>query len=144
MSPLPVWLNKYIGIPYVDKGRDFSGVDCYGLIYLIYRTEFNIPLPHYLDAYPSANDKWAASKAVSKGLTEGWEKVKIPQFGDMLILNILGRPWHCGMMISLTRFIHAPIHHLVSMERLNNPIWTQRINGFYRYKDFKQGNSNQD
>lgn len=137
MSQLPVWLNKYIGIPYQDKGRDFNGIDCYGLIYLIYNTEFNIKLPHYLDSYSSADDKETASKAVIQGLTDGWERVEKPKFGDMVVLNIMARPWHCGLMVHESMFVHAPVRALVSMERLDRPIWTKRLNGFYRHKEYK-------
>ena len=44
------WVNDYIGIPYKFGGRDFSGVDCYGLCCLIYKEEYGEQLPDWLFA----------------------------------------------------------------------------------------------
>jgi len=41
--------SKYIGLPYKNKGRNFNGVDCYGIVYLIYKEEKNINLPDFSD-----------------------------------------------------------------------------------------------
>ena len=35
-------ISKYLGIPYQHRGSDNSGVDCYGLPRLFYKTEFGI------------------------------------------------------------------------------------------------------
>jgi hypothetical protein len=41
------WLNDYIGIPYVEGGRDYKGCDCYGLVKLVYQFEYGIELPDW-------------------------------------------------------------------------------------------------
>jgi cell wall-associated NlpC family hydrolase len=40
-------INKYVGIPFVDRGNSFSGCDCYGLIRLFYKTEYSIGIPEF-------------------------------------------------------------------------------------------------
>ena len=42
-------LSKFIGIPYKHLGRDFTGFDCYGLVWLAYKEILNIELPDYTD-----------------------------------------------------------------------------------------------
>jgi cell wall-associated NlpC family hydrolase len=39
--------DKYVGIPFIDRGSSFNGADCYGLIRLIYKTEFGIDIPEF-------------------------------------------------------------------------------------------------
>jgi cell wall-associated NlpC family hydrolase len=41
-------LRRYIGIPFVDRGDQFTGADCYGLLRLFYREELGISImdPH--------------------------------------------------------------------------------------------------
>jgi len=46
-----MWYNKYIGIPYQEKGRSETGVDCWGLVKLVYEKDFNILVPGFTDSY---------------------------------------------------------------------------------------------
>ena len=42
-----MWANKYVGLPWAWKGRTSEGVDCYGLLRLVYRDERGIALPEH-------------------------------------------------------------------------------------------------
>ena len=42
------WLNRYIGKPYKYGGRDMEGLDCYGLVKVIYNDRYNLKLPDWL------------------------------------------------------------------------------------------------
>lgn len=42
------WLNRYIGKPYKYGGRDLEGLDCYGLVKLIYQDRYGLKLPDWL------------------------------------------------------------------------------------------------
>jgi cell wall-associated NlpC family hydrolase len=39
--------TRFQFIPYRDGGRDYNGIDCWGLIYLVYRDILHIELPTY-------------------------------------------------------------------------------------------------
>ena len=38
-------ISKFVGIPFVSKGRSFNGCDCYGLVKLYYKEILNIDIP---------------------------------------------------------------------------------------------------
>ena len=65
-------------------------------------------LPDYLDAYTSSNDGDSVAAAVTSGLRDGWVRVNDPREGDLLILRIAARPWHCGVMVNSCMFLHWP------------------------------------
>lgn len=43
------WAEKYLHIPFKDRGDNFDGCDCWGLVCLIFRERRNIELPLYED-----------------------------------------------------------------------------------------------
>lgn len=136
---LPAWAGPYIGIPYADKGRDHSGVDCWGLVKLILEEVFGVRLPGFGAAYGTAADKLAGVLVIQAGALDGWEATTSPQPGDLVVFRVAGRPWHCGVMASRTHFLHAPNRDrfggvlIVSAERIDSPMWKPRVIAFYRH-----------
>ena len=57
-------MNSYIGIPYKNRGRDRSGVDCWGLVQLWYQEQLGITVDDYLYAYTAANDFESVTQAI--------------------------------------------------------------------------------
>lgn len=135
----PEWVAGYIGIPYKDKGRDRSGCDCWGLVRLILGEVFGISVPSYAGDYVEASDSSSVTEAVQQGLRDGWRKVEGARGGDLLILRIAGRPWHCGLLVTPRLFLHAPAKDrggrplLSCIDRLDSPMWARRISGIYRH-----------
>ena len=42
------WVQDYVGLPYEMCGRSFEGVDCWGLVVMVYRNELGIVLPDWV------------------------------------------------------------------------------------------------
>lgn len=78
MSAVPAEYASFIGLPYADKGRDRDGVDCWGLVKLVYAEVAGIVLPDYSDAYTRPGDHASVAAAVESGLKDGWQRVERP------------------------------------------------------------------
>jgi len=122
--------NKYISLSYKDHGRSFEGVDCWGLIYLIYKTEYNIILPTY-DTYITSGDIKTVSRTIINNLHQ-WQAITSPQFSDIIILNIAHQPTHVGFVIDNNKMLHVLQGCNSVIESYNNPMWKKRIFGFVR------------
>ena len=133
MKPAP-WAGKYVGIPFVDKGRDKNGCDCYGLLRLIYLNEFDLDLPLYLDRYDSTTDRDQIKRAVKADLFENWVQIQTPRAGDGVLLRIMGQPIHVGVMFSQFAFLHTEKGINCCTQRVDGPRWQKRVLGTYRHK----------
>lgn len=133
MSILPAWAAPYVGIPYLDKGRDHAGIDCWGIVRLVLAEQFGVVLPSYDGLYADGDDWAAIGAAVRAGLTDGWDPVTATHAGDLAILKIAKRPWHCAVMIGPLHFLHANPGDSVVVDRLDSARWARRLEGLYRH-----------
>ena len=127
--------DKYVGIPYAEKGRDISGLDCYGLVRLIYKEEKNITLPSFTADY-AVQDNKRIEELIAQ-YKEGWEPADEPQVGDIVLFRILGIESHVGLVISPTHFIHVREKQDTAIESLSATKWNKRTVGFFRYSENK-------
>jgi hypothetical protein len=125
--------EKYVGIPYLKKGRDIEGLDCYGLVRLIYKNELNIDLPSFTSDY-SAGDNERIEELIAQ-YKEGWEEVQEPVVGDIIVFKVMGQEAHVGLIVSPGYFIHCRENQDSAIESLNSHKWNRRITGFFRYSE---------
>ena len=129
-------VNKYIGLPYKDNGRDEQGIDCWGLARLYYKQELKIDLPSFSENYngeTSENIKELVSQQ-----KEHWTETKEPIPGDLVLFNIYGEPTHIGVYIGDSKFLHARDKKDSVIESLTSPQWNKRIVGFFKYSEKRQ------
>ena len=123
--------NKYIGLPYTSNGRDESGIDCWGLVRLFYKQEYDIDLPSYTEEYAGAYDTRILE--MMDQYKNNWSQVQTPEIGSVIVFNILGEPFHVGIYVGEDKFIHARDGMDSVLESVNSPKWTKRIEGYYKY-----------
>lgn len=129
-----MWYNNYVGIPYQDKGRDRSGVDCWGLVRLVYAEQYGIKLPSFVDSYEN-NVAELIEEAVNAN-KESWHLASEPKTGDIVLFNILGHASHLGVYVGTGYFLHASEGaRQAVIEKLSHPSWSRRLQGFYRYRE---------
>lgn len=124
-------LSPYLGIPYVERGRDRDGVDCYGLVFLIYREVLGIELPRYEGA-PDWRELEAVEAMLDDRLTE-W--IEVPKrdvrFGDVIVTRYQGRR-HIGISLGGSSYFHAGGCGTTN-EDLGRAFWNRRVEGCYRH-----------
>lgn len=139
MTPVAAWAAPYVGLPYRDKGRGPDAWDCWGGVRMVFADVFGLHLPDYGDAYRDGDDWASIAATVRAGLADGWDRVERPEAGDLLVLRIAARPWHCGVMVNEGQFLHWPPpgrdgrQQLSCIERVSDQRWMRRIEGFYRH-----------
>lgn len=125
------WADKYIGTPFLNKGRSKAGFDCYGLLREVYRNELGIDLPHLADDYGNCSDGETIEPIVDSQ-RDRWMKVEAPMELDVILINLKGFATHVGVVLSDHRFLHIMRGRNAVIDRYTNRIWSARIEGFYR------------
>jgi cell wall-associated NlpC family hydrolase len=124
--------SEYIGIPFVDHGRDESGCDCWGLVRLVYRNEYGIELSDLGPLYQNTEDA-AGMKQVFLAALPQWRQVEKPEIGDVVLLRIMGNPIHVGIVIDDGKMLHVEQGLDSVVERFDSSMWLKRIEGFFRH-----------
>ncbi len=134
---LEEFTRRAISVPFVEKGRDWAGWDCWGQLRLFHRDVLGVDLPSYTESYTdaghSAESRERLRTLFKKGL-DAWQRVHEPMPGDGVLLNIGGRPIHVGLAIGNGRMLHTSRKINTVIERLASPMWARRIEGFYRVR----------
>jgi cell wall-associated NlpC family hydrolase len=96
--------------PHRLGGLDRRGVDCSGLVKVLYDDLFHIHLPR--------TSKWQArcGSAIESGQ---WAA------GDLLFFRPADKGSHVGIYIADREFLHATIKRGVTISRLSEPYWQQ-------------------
>lgn len=128
--------SKYINLRFKYKGRDFSGVDCFGLVYLILKNEKQIELSEY-----DYSRKWyleGKNYIVDiKNDLQTWSSIDIEQIRPFDVILFYASPKriivnHMGLYIGEEKFIHISEDHNSRVERINDH-WISRIYAIMRY-----------
>lgn len=128
MTPNSV-AQKYLGAPYKHRGRDLAGLDCWGLVILVYR-DLGIDILDIKDY----EEGWACKgkNYFFEHYYEKWQKVSGPGFLDILLFkNGRGTPYHAGIYLENDRFIQGTNAGVV-ISQLNGK-FKDRLEGIYRY-----------
>lgn len=99
------WATPYVGIPFLDGGRDASGCDCWGLVHLVYRDLLGIELPTYGEI--SAHDVARVTERIREDSAGApWLPVTgAPRPFDVLVMR--GKPLHVGVMVDARHVLHV-------------------------------------
>jgi cell wall-associated NlpC family hydrolase len=140
---IPLWVNKYIGIPFKGDGRDERGCNCWGLVRMVLQRECGIALPAY-DTITA--DELRRIAMQMKQQSESWVQVLAGQTFDVMLMG--GRieagepqfrqqstraPVHCGVMVSETHILHVNEKTAAVAVPLTDRSVRFRLYGLYRH-----------
>ena len=119
--PMRLPVDDLIGLPYKIHGRDESGLDCFGLIWLIaFRNKTPIPDLWY---------KGFAPDLIRLSEQMNVEKIDSLQPGCVIEMEKEGR-LHLGYALDVKQMIHATHNEGVIVEDIN----TYPVKGYYVFK----------
>ena len=108
---LQIFCNRVIRVPFVDGGRDWNGLDCFGLARLCYSECLGIDLPSYGDI--SAQDMMRiALKIEEDAASQIWVAAPAPQEFDFVVMKWFAKRHigHVGIVLDKRHILHTEAH----------------------------------
>ena len=126
------WTTQYLEIPFKVHGRNETGLDCWGLVCLIYLEQFGIELPSYADDYTDLQDKNYLSKLYENEITNSdirWLSILRgqEQYGDVFLLPLAGIRVHVAVCVEPGLMIQIVKGEQVIVEEYYEAIWKKRF-----------------
>ena len=126
------WMEKYVGLPFKDFGRDFGGVDCWGLVRLVLARECGIDLPSYGEI--SARDLMRVTATIKHDSSgEPWREVNRSELKAFDVALLRGRPMHVGIMMTPKLLLHVEEATAAVLVPLTHSSVAGRLLGFRRH-----------
>jgi len=139
---IPAWAAGYIGIPFVDRGRDRKGCDCWGLKRMILAEQFGVDVPSYDDAYFSTVDPAELRRVYEEEehsgkwieVMRGYDKPGDERPGDVVLMRMSGQPTHVGVVIAKGVMLHTEKDVNSATANIDGFTWKNRVIGIYRHR----------
>lgn len=116
--------EKAILTPFLDRGRNFLGWDCWGLVVSAYRDVLGVELPSYGECYAGVRDHKALVRLTTE--RDEWSRLIDPEHGSVALIYRRGLPIHVGIVIG-RRILHCE----EGVDTIVEPFERFRFEGFY-------------
>lgn len=137
IAPPPPWAADYVGLPFRPLGRGRDGVDCWGLLCLVYRERFRIRLPDWIEPYADPHDRTAAAGQFARAAAQGWRRIdpSSAREGDAVLLRQGGVACHVGLFLGWPWLLHAEPGTETALDRLDGIRWSRRVDSVWRHPE---------
>jgi cell wall-associated NlpC family hydrolase len=127
--------SRYIGIPFRDGGRDFSGLDCWGLVRLVWREEKGVVMPDMGDEYSSAFERGDVGPLFDKYTSQNWN-ISVAGMKrrplDVLVFRFGRLELHAGLWVAPNEMLHVMQGMETCIERYDQAKWAKRLSRILR------------
>jgi len=136
----PLWVTSYIGIPFVDLGRDRDGCDCWGLVRLVLDEISGLTLPLWM-----ASEVEAAAAIGDQRISGNWRPVDPGDERALDVVEMSGATriddrfaWgsiHVGVIIGAGWLLHTEraTEAVIGRYREDQAL-SRRIQGLWRHR----------
>jgi len=132
--------DKYMAIPFIEGGRDFSGVDCFGLYALIVATELGLPVPDPRVSFGRNGARTVLAAFAAEVARGAWIEVKTPRIFDAVRMSgfhvVRGEAHksesHVGCYDGTGYVIHTELQTGPRRMPVEDPEIGPRLRGFFR------------
>lgn len=135
------WCEKYIGVPFVDRGRDLAGWDCWGLVRYVLFAEKQIKLPSYADI-SSENGHVIEEAYKTESESSLWLSILLDQIRefDVVVMRTCFRAegelrqadMHVGLVVGSQHILHVEPGRDTALMHRNHSLINRRLTAAYR------------
>lgn len=144
------WISRYVGLPFKMNGRDETGVDCWGLVRLVYRDVAGIELPSYGEIH-AANLAAVAQQITADSQVGPWREVRPEADKELDVVLMRHRiktaagtirfPSHCGVVVTPGHILHVKeetdsvvVVYRSGSTKAPDPVISHTISGVFRHE----------
>jgi cell wall-associated NlpC family hydrolase len=132
------WSRDYIGLPWKFAGRDREGVDCWGLLWLVFRDVLNIEVTAYVRETMDAPEREQIAALLSSDrMKSPWRQIKAgdEQTFDMAVFRRAGIESHVGIVIDRGRMLHILEGGESHIDRFDQGRWKPKLISLHRHEN---------
>lgn len=132
------WSRGFVGLPWQFAGRSRSGVDCWGLLWLVYRDVLGIEIASYARETTDAPEREQIAALMADELVKSpWVDIGPGQERefDMAIFKRAGIDSHVGVVVAPGRMLHITHGTDSRVERFDHGRWKAKLIGIRRHMD---------
>jgi|APCry1669192522_1035417.scaffolds.fasta_scaffold01536_2 cell wall-associated NlpC family hydrolase len=130
------WTRGLIGLPWQFAGRSRDGVDCWGLLWLVYRDVLGIDVASYAqETLDEPEREQIAALMAGELVKTPWVDVPIGQERefDMAVFKRAGIDSHVGIVVEPGRMLHITHDSETRVERYDSGRWKPKLIALHRH-----------
>lgn len=138
------WTQAFIGLPYADKGRDWTGCDCWGFLCIVHAERAGTELPSY-EGISSAERQEIAAIVAQEASSPVWRVIghrdgsafrflEEPREMDIAWFRRGRHDAHAGLYLRRGLMMHMVEEDCSKIERFDCAPWQSRLTGIYRWR----------